>query len=150
MRNFLLLLVLLISGIMAFSQPAKTMYGPVVKEKFHFNRPGNQDTVGGYTQAIRVGNSIYVSGTVSADKSEKGVAQVYNVISRTLEHFGVGPQHVVKEGLFTTDIEAMKALNHVRKNWYKGDFPASTWLQISRLYMPDAWLEVEVVAVLPD
>jgi enamine deaminase RidA (YjgF/YER057c/UK114 family) len=32
---------------------------------------------------------------------------------------------------------------------YKGDYPAATWVQISRLYMPDAKLEIEVIAHLP-
>jgi 2-iminobutanoate/2-iminopropanoate deaminase len=43
----------------------------------------------------------------------------------------------------------MKQNNFVRKQFYKGDFPAATWVQISRLYMPDAKLEIELVAHLP-
>jgi enamine deaminase RidA (YjgF/YER057c/UK114 family) len=56
---------------------------------------------------------------------------------------------VVKETLYTTDIEAVKANNAVRKAFYKGDFPAATWVQISRLFRPTALVEVEVVAHLP-
>jgi enamine deaminase RidA (YjgF/YER057c/UK114 family) len=55
---------------------------------------------------------------------------------------------VVKENLYTTDIEAMKKYNDVRKAFYKGDFPAATWVQISRLYMADAKLEIELIAHL--
>jgi enamine deaminase RidA (YjgF/YER057c/UK114 family) len=134
----------------AFAQQPTSGNKSLIKEKFHFKLPGNQDTEGGYTQAIRVGNTIYVSGTVTLDKNEKGVDHVYKVISKTLEHYGAGLQHVVKEGLYTTDIETMKSLNHVRKKWYKGDYPTSTWLQVSRLYMSEAWLEIEVTAILPE
>jgi enamine deaminase RidA (YjgF/YER057c/UK114 family) len=56
---------------------------------------------------------------------------------------------VVKENLYTTDIEAMKQYNYVRKPYYKGDFPAATWVQISRLFMADAKLEIELIAHLP-
>ena len=56
---------------------------------------------------------------------------------------------MVKENLYTTDIEAMKKYNDARKVFYKGDFPAATWVQISRLFMADAKLEVELIAHLP-
>jgi 2-iminobutanoate/2-iminopropanoate deaminase len=46
-------------------------------------------------------------------------------------------------------MEAMKKYNDARKAFYKGDFPAATWVQIARLYMHDARLEVELIAHLP-
>ncbi|GAA0882835.1 hypothetical protein GCM10009120_14320 [Sphingobacterium siyangense subsp. cladoniae] len=63
--------------------------------------------------------------------------------------FGATFQHVVKENLYTTDIEAMKKYNDVRKKFYNHDFPAATWIQVQRLYMSDAKLEVELIAHLP-
>ena len=56
----------------------------------------------------------------------------------------------MKENAYTTDIEALKAAQDVRKVYYGTDFPAATWVQVSRLYMPEAVLEVEVIAVFPD
>ncbi|MNI15216.1 Enamine/imine deaminase [compost metagenome] len=64
--------------------------------------------------------------------------------------FGTTFQHVVKENLYTTDIEAMKKYNDVRKQFYNNDFPAATWIQVQRLYMSDAKLEVELIAHLPN
>lgn len=102
--------------------------------------------IGRYAQALRVGDVLYISGTVTTELSEKGVKQVYAGMERSLKQYGLTFQHVVKENLYTTDIEAMKQLNYVRKQFYKGDFPAATWVQIVRLFMPDAKLEVELVA----
>jgi enamine deaminase RidA (YjgF/YER057c/UK114 family) len=118
----------------------------IEKKKFHFG--AEQDTAGGYTQALRVDNVIYISGTVATDITEKDVRRVYRVIEKSLEPFGATLQNVVKETIYTTDIEAMKSFNHIRKAIYKGDYPASTWVQISRLFMPEAKLEIEVVAHL--
>ena len=73
---------------------------------------------------------------------------LYAGIERTLKHYGAGFQNVVKENLVTTDIEAVKAANHIRKSFYKGDFPAATWSQVTRLYMSTALVEVEVIAHL--
>jgi 2-iminobutanoate/2-iminopropanoate deaminase len=44
----------------------------------------------------------------------------------------------------------MKKYNEVRKEFYKGDFPAATWVQINRLYEPNAKLEVDLVAYLSE
>jgi 2-iminobutanoate/2-iminopropanoate deaminase len=44
---------------------------------------------------------------------------------------------------------AMKQYNYVRKPFYKGDFPAATWVQISRLFTADVKLEIELIAYLP-
>ncbi|QRY56310.1 RidA family protein [Sphingobacterium siyangense] len=64
--------------------------------------------------------------------------------------FGATFKHVVKENLYTTDIEAMKKYNDVRKKFYNNDFPAATRIQVQRLYMSDAKLEVELIAHLPN
>lgn len=119
----------------------------IEKQKFHFGK--DQDTSAGYAQAIKVGKVLYISGTVGLDITPENVKRVYTTLERTLKHFGATFQNVVKENLYTTDIEAMKAANEARKSFYKGDFPAATWVEIKRLYMPNAKLEVELIAHLP-
>ena len=120
----------------------------IKKEKFNWGR-GDQDTSSGYAQAIKIDNVIYISGTVSREINPEGIKRVYENLGRTLQHYGATFQNVVKENLYTTDIEAMKQHNAVRKAFYKGDFPAATWVQISRLFMADAKLEIELIAYLP-
>jgi 2-iminobutanoate/2-iminopropanoate deaminase len=119
----------------------------IKKEKFHWGK--EQDTTAGYAQALKVDNILYISGTVAREVNETGIQQVYSTLEKTLKHYGLGFQNVVKENLYTTDIESMKQYNYVRKGFYKGDFPAATWVQISRLYMPDAKLEIELIAHFP-
>ncbi|MBK6827346.1 MAG: RidA family protein [Chitinophagaceae bacterium] len=92
---------------------------------------------------------LYISGAVALEVTPAGIRQVYQALERSLKSFGAGFQNVVKENLYTTDIEAMKKYNEARKAFYKGDFPAATWVQVSRLYMHEARLEVELVAHLP-
>ena len=96
-----------------------------------------------------MGKTLYISGTVAIEVTPAGIRNVYMALKKSLEQFGASFQNVVKENLYTTDIEAMKKYNYVRKEFYKGDFPATTWVQVVRLFMPEAKLEVELVAVLP-
>jgi enamine deaminase RidA (YjgF/YER057c/UK114 family) len=119
----------------------------IEKQKFHFGK--DQDTMSGYAQALKVDNVLYISGTVSREVTPEGIKRVYSTLEKTLQHFGASFQNVVKENLYTTDIDAMKLHNATRKEFYNGDFPAATWMQISRLFMPDARLEVELIAHLP-
>jgi enamine deaminase RidA (YjgF/YER057c/UK114 family) len=120
----------------------------IQKEKYNWGN-GTQDTTAGYAQAIKVDNVIYISGTVARDVNPEGIKRVYDALERTLKNYGATFQNVVKENLYTTDIEAMKKYNDVRKAYYKNDFPAATWVQIPRLFMADARLEIELIAYLP-
>ena len=98
---------------------------------------------------MKVDNLLYISGAVAREVTAEGITNVYKALERSLKSFGASFQNVVKENLYTTDIEAMKKYNDVRKVFYKGDFPAATWVQVARLFMYDARLEVELVAHLP-
>lgn len=121
----------------------------IKKEKWHWGNALKQDTSAGYVQVVKVDNVLYISGAVAREITPEGVTRVYQALERSLQSFGATFQNVVKENLFTTDIEAMKKYNDTRKAFYKGDFPAATWTQITRLFMADAKLEVELIAHLP-
>ncbi|MCX6317229.1 MAG: RidA family protein [Bacteroidetes bacterium] len=121
----------------------------IKKEKWHWGNALKQDTSAGYVQVVKVDNVLYISGAVAREVTPEGITQVYKALEKSLKSFGAGFQHVVKENLYTTDMEAMKKYNETRKVFYNGDFPAATWVQVARLYMHDARLEVELVAHLP-
>ena len=144
MKDLILIPLLLIFSY-TFSQEKN-----IKKEKWHWNNDKmKQDTTAGYCQVLKVDNVLYISGAVTTDLSPKGIQAVYNDLKASLASFGATFQHVVKENLYTTDIEAMKKYNDVRKKFYANDFPAATWIQVQRLYMSDAKLTVELIAHLP-
>ena len=121
----------------------------ITKDKWHFGNALKQDTSAGYVQVVKVDNVLYISGAVAREVTPEGIIRVYQALERSLKSFGASFQNVVKENLYTTDMEAMKKFNDARKVFYKGDFPAATWMGVSRLFMADAKLEVELIAHLP-
>lgn len=121
----------------------------IQKEKWHWGNALKQDTSAGYVQVVKVDNVLYLSGAVGREVTPEGITKVYQALEIALKSFGATFQNVVKENLYTTDMEAMKKNNDARKVFYKGDFPAATWVQITRLYMHEARLEVELIAHLP-
>jgi 2-iminobutanoate/2-iminopropanoate deaminase len=146
MQNKCLLTLLLLT---LTSKVLVAQQNGISKEKWHWDNKLKQDTTAGYVQVIKVDNILYISGAVSTEITPAGITNVYLALERSLKSFGATFQNVVKENLYTTDIEAMKKYNSSRKTFYKKDFPAATWVQVVRLYMPEAKLEVELVAHLP-
>lgn len=144
MRTTLLLTVFSVFFINAFSQN-----NTISKEKWHWGNELKQDTSAGYVQVVKVDNILYISGAVSTSLEPEGITRVYKALEASLKSFGATFHNVVKENLYTTDVETMKRNNASRKKFYNGDFPAATWVQIDRLFMESAKLEVEIIAHLP-
>lgn len=135
--------------LLVFSNFIAAQEKNIKKEKWHWDSPLQQDTSAGYVQVVKVDNVLYLSGAVSREVTPDGITRVYLALERALKQFGASFQNVVKENLYTTDMEAMKRYNDSRKVFYKNDFPAATWVQVSRLFMHEARLEVELIAHLP-
>lgn len=112
----------------------------------------------GYSQAVRVGDTIHVSGSVSMDADGRVLGkgnmaeQLRNALEdvrKSLAHFGAGMGDVVHETIYTTDMDKLLASTPVRAEFYKGhDYPAASWVGVARLVDPDYLVEVEVTAVL--
>ena len=141
--------VLLVIFQCTFLLMLKAQNNDIKKEKWHWDNALKQDTSAGYVQTVKVDNVLYISGAVARDVTPEGITRVYQSLEKSLKAFGATFQNVVKENLYTTDMEAMKKYNDARKVFYKGDFPAATWIQIPRLFMADARLEIELIAHLP-
>jgi len=117
------------------------------KEKFSL---GHWEQREGYVQAVRVGNTVYVSGSVGKGNMAEAIKQAYDTIEKSLAAYDLGFKHVVKENIFTTDAKAFRSNLNVRRAYYAEDFPAATWVEVERLYAPEFIIEVDVIAVIPD
>jgi 2-iminobutanoate/2-iminopropanoate deaminase len=110
----------------------------------------------GYSQAVLAGDYLFISGCVSWDTKgnplhagdfASQLETVYADIDATLKAHGMDAGNVVKETVYTTDMDALVAANPRRVKYYQhATPPASTWVQITRLVHPDLLLEVEITA----
>ena len=129
---------------------------PRFKQVFHLN-PYEKDF--GYAQAVLIDKTLYVSGTVAADENGRLIAPgdmagqmraAYANIRRTLAASGLDFEHVVKETIYTTDMDALLKVSDLRFEFYdKERLPATTWLQVQRLVDPGFLVSIDVVAVVP-
>jgi 2-iminobutanoate/2-iminopropanoate deaminase len=120
----------------------------IAKEKFNLDKAGENEV--GYAQAVKVGSTIYISGSVGEGKDMRTqLRQAYESIGKSLAKYGATFQNVVKENIFATDLDEMIKHRDVRRDFYKGDWPAASWVGVKRLYVPALLVEVEVIAELP-
>ena len=145
MKKFVFLLCISLISLQSVGQIKQ-----IVKKKYYGGKFNEQDTTAGYAEAVLVDNTLYISGWIGRGTIAEQLQEIYSNLGSILAAYGATYQNVVKETLFTTDIEGVKNNNSVRKAFYKGDFPAATWVQITRLYSarPDAQIEVELIAHL--
>lgn len=130
----------------------------MTKIKTHYHERTELEKGFHFAQATKAGNLLFISGCISwdADGTVMGpgdwptqVRNVYENLKRTLAEFGATFENVVKETVYTTDMEAIVANAGIRTEFLK-DYtpPASTWVEIKRLVNADLLLEVEMTAVL--
>ena len=104
----------------------------------------------GYSQVVKANNTLYISG-ITSEKStfENQVDDIYSTIKKILADYDVGTSAIVKEVIFTTDIESLKAAIPTRKAHFDGKYPSSSWVEVKRLWNKSHLLEIELVVVLP-
>lgn len=123
-----------------------------------FRVSGLSEPISHYTDAVRAGELLFVSGIVPVDGEgslvggDDVVAQaraVFDTLGRVLAAASAGAADVVKVTVFLTDVDDRPLINPVRQAFFGDTRPASTLVEVSRLAIPGAKIEVEAVAVLP-
>jgi len=118
--------------------------------------PANVHQSRGYSHAIKVGNTVYVSGQVGVGEDsavapggfEAQARQALENLKRVLEAAGVSFKDVVKLNTYVTTMEFMPAYREVRRNYLGDHYPASTLVQVAGLARPELLIEIEAVAVV--
>ncbi len=141
-----LLFIILLSGLSCsmFGQNKNT---PLEKEKFNLNKTAEDEI--GYAQAVKVGNTIYVSGSVGWGAMDDALKLAYDEIDKTLKAYNADFSNIVKENLYTTELDSTIKYKDIRAKYYGNDYPAATWVEVKRLYSPGLVVEIEVIAILP-
>jgi 2-iminobutanoate/2-iminopropanoate deaminase len=120
--------------------------------------PGQPEPISHYTDAVRVGDLVFVSGCVPVDVEGQLVGeddvvaqarQAFANVGAVLAAAGCSFADVAKVTIFLTDVDDRPLINPVRQELFGGARPASTLVEVSRLAIPGAKIEVEAVAVVP-
>lgn len=111
--------------------------------------------IGPYSQAVKVGDFLFVSGQLPIDPMT-GDFSGSDITSQTrqslinlteiLREAGMDLSHVVKTTVFLSDIKNFKEMNEVYSSFFTGDYPARSAVQVAKL-PKDALVEIEAICV---
>lgn len=112
--------------------------------------------IGPYSQAIRAGSLLFVSGQIPLDPSTGRLvdgdiaAQTHRVFANLraiLEAAGASLDHVVRATVYLADMEDFAVVNEVYGGYFTNPAPARATVQAARL-PKDARVEIDVIASL--
>jgi 2-iminobutanoate/2-iminopropanoate deaminase len=137
--------VLALAGVVS-AQSGKTV----------ISSPNAPEAIGPYSQAIRVGNTVYLAGQVAIDPKtkkmnssgsiEEQTKQVLENLKAVLEADGMTLDNVVSTSVFLQDLNDFKAMNGVYATYFTKAPPARATVQVARLPL-DAKVEISAIAV---
>lgn len=107
----------------------------------------------GYSNAVKIGNSIKISGAVSMDDEGNPTAvgdfaqqmkNCYADLDKVLKHYGCTFDDVVVENVFTTNMPLFLENAAYRNEIYTKQFPTGSWLGVKELALPEFLIEIEL------
>jgi|TARA_B100001079_G_scaffold139233_1_gene119329 reactive intermediate/imine deaminase len=110
--------------------------------------------IGTYSQAIEVGNTIYLSGQIPLDPktmklvegNENQIRQVFKNIQAVCESSEVSLNEIVKLNVYLSDLSVFSLVNEVMKELFSEPYPARAAIQVAKLPL-DSLIEVEGIIV---
>ena len=113
--------------------------------------------IGPYSQAVRAGNLLFVSGQIPLDPAtgqlipqdtiQDQTARVLENLKAILAQAGATLDNVVKTTVFLKDMEDFVEMNRVYQTFFSADCPARSAVQAARL-PKDVRVEIEAIAAL--
>ena len=126
-------------------------------EAQYLNPSEISDPGGRYTQMVRVGDVVYISGQTAGDKDGNIVGkgdplaqarQVFANLGAAIRSVGGKPSDIIKTTTYVLDRDYVAAVREARQEFFPQNPPTSTMVVVSGLANPDFLLEIEGVAHL--
>ncbi|MCF4167361.1 RidA family protein [Zavarzinia compransoris] len=110
-----------------------------------------------YTDAVRFGDLLFISGIVAIDADLEVVSDdvaeqadyIFDVIGRIMAKAGAGFADVLRVTVYLLDVADRTRINPVRQKYFGDARPASTLIGVRELALPGLKIEVEAVVGLP-
>jgi len=126
-------------------------------QRTNYSSGSKWEDIVGYSRAVKVGNTIEVTGTVASGENGKVVGKgdpyiqtkyIYQKIEKVLQQAGATMKDVVRVRMFVTDISQWQEYGKAHSEFFKNIKPCNTMVEVSALIEPDYMIEIEATAIL--
>jgi reactive intermediate/imine deaminase len=127
-------------------------------ERQEFRVRGLSEPISHYTDAVRFGDLLFVSGVAPLDSEGRVLSPdvvnqaelVFQNLEKVLHTAGAKFSDVLKVTVYLTDVADRTKINPVRQRYFGDSRPASTLIGVSELAIPEMKVEIEAVVGLPN
>ena len=111
-----------------------------------------------WSNCLVIGDQVFIAGmtargpdfdgAVAAKDAYAQAVVIFAKIKHLMEEAGGSMDDVVKVLIYLTDINDRDAVWKARREFFSGDYPVSTLIEISKLVLPELCVEIEAIAIL--
>jgi enamine deaminase RidA (YjgF/YER057c/UK114 family) len=125
-------------------------------KRTNYSSGAKWEDIVGYSRAVKIGNTIEVTGTVAVDEENNLVGGnnaydqtkfILQKIEKVLERAGASLKDVVRTRMFVTDISRWEEYGRAHGEFFKDIKPCTSMIEIKGLIAPEYLIEIEATAV---
>jgi enamine deaminase RidA (YjgF/YER057c/UK114 family) len=126
-------------------------------QRTNYSSGAKWEDIVGYSRAVKMGNTIEVTGTVAVDDNSNLVGGnnayeqtkfIIQKIEGVLQKAGASLNDVVRTRMFVTDISRWEEYGKAHGEFFKSIKPCTTMVEVSKLISPEYLIEIEATAII--
>mgnify|MGYP003524852628 CR=1 FL=1 len=126
-------------------------------QRTNYSSGAKWEEIVGYSRAVKIGNTIEVTGTVAVDENNALVGDndayaqtkfIIEKIEKVLQRAGASLSDVVRTRMFVTDISRWEEYGKAHGEFFKDIRPCTSMIEVKGLIAPEYLIEIEAMAVI--
>lgn len=126
-------------------------------ERINYSSGARWEDIVGYSRAVKVGNTIEVTGTVAVDENSNLVGGndayeqtrfILQKIELVLQNAGASLKDVVRTRMFVTDISRWEEYGKAHGEFFHSIKPCTSMIEVKGLIAPEYLIEIEATVIL--
>ncbi len=126
-------------------------------ERINYSSGAKWEDIVGYSRAVKIGNTIEVTGTVAVDANNELVGKndayaqtrfIIEKIEAVLKRAGASLSDVVRTRMFVTDISRWEEYGRAHGEFFSTIKPCTSMIEVKGLIDPEYLIEIEATAVM--